>query len=512
VKILRNPMTIRIRRYLVPTVFLFLGFVTLSGFNREGGPSDIDCQECHDEMSKALDERYVHYPFEMKQCDACHDAEKFTLTEQVPDLCTVCHRDFQSEKGKELHSAAEDCTNCHNPHASKYQYMLVESVPNLCLQCHEPLPSGETPKSVHAPVEAGECDSCHNPHASANKPLLRQQPSELCGGCHDLADPDFAKAHLNLLKKDSSCLSCHRGHYSSNESLILENAHYPFAEKMCDSCHDSSAPGKFTASGSQLCLNCHADIETLVQSKFPHIAASEDCLGCHGPHATSKKSLLLETGEKLCGQCHDLTHEENAVLHPPFADGECTECHNPHGSANEGILNGAQSELCLNCHTDIREQIEERHPHTAVTQGCVACHEPHQGRLKSLLKEEGEALCFRCHDSRQKQTARFVHYPYREGVCLTCHLPHSGVGVGDLTKGVEELCTTCHQKKHKDFPHPVGIKPSPDFVLQPENKLNFKANDVITCTTCHFPHTSDTVFLLRVGVTGGDLCYQCHQR
>jgi predicted CXXCH cytochrome family protein len=505
---------LRIKNELIHIVFLFIAFMVFSGFDRERKSPESDCLDCHDKITQALHERYVHYPAEMKQCDACHNAQTFALTEQVPQLCIVCHRDFRKEHSTAVHAVLDDCTSCHNPHGSKNPKLLEQPVPDLCLTCHESLPADKKAQSIHPPVEAGECLSCHSPHSSANTALLKQEPAELCKSCHDTADANFNKKHLNLLKANSRCLSCHRGHYSANKSLVLENSHPPFAEGMCDSCHDTSAPGKMVASGPQLCLSCHSDIEKLIQSKFPHVAAADDCLNCHSPHTAPNKFLLTQNGEKLCAQCHDTTvlRQQNARLHPPFNDGQCTACHSPHGSENKGLLAGSETGICLKCHTEVKETIEKQHPHTAVQQGCVSCHQPHQGQLNSLLKDEGDALCFRCHDSKAKETARYVHYPYAEGVCATCHLPHSGVGVGHLTKGVDELCTTCHRKTHKDFPHPVGVKPSSGFLLNPENQLNFNTNDTIQCTTCHFPHTGDTVFLLKVGVSGGDLCYQCHRR
>jgi predicted CXXCH cytochrome family protein len=147
-----------------------------------------------------------------------------------------------------------------------------------------------------------------------------------------------------------------------------------------------------------------------------------------------------------------------------------------------------------------------------VEQGCVACHQPHGGKLGAFLKAEGESLCFRCHDSRLKNISRFVHYPYKEGNCSTCHLPHAGAGNANLAMETDDLCTMCHPSRHKEFPHPVGVKPSPDIIVKPENKLGFEPDDVVVCTTCHAPHAADIVFLLRANIIGGELCYECHQR
>ncbi len=499
--------------------FFLLGvFFVFSGFNVEHDPTKTECLDCHADMKEALQKKYLHYPFESKQCDACHDPETFGFTEQGSAICTVCHRDYaKEEEMKSVHPVVDECTTCHSPHSSEYPTLLLDRLPDLCLMCHEGMPAGERPASVHPPFEDGECTTCHNPHTSPNRALLVEKPWDLCTGCHDVTDEAFNKAHLNLLSEGTDCLSCHKGHFSSNKALILENAHYPFSEGMCDSCHvisEGEKQVKLVAVGSQLCTVCHSDIEELLKSKFPHLPAEEDCLNCHGPHATPNSSLLIEPGVGLCSRCHAdaLVPPEGARLHEPFSNGQCVECHNPHGSDVPGILAGPEKETCFKCHSEIAKQIQEQHPHTAVEQGCVACHQPHMGNLPALLKDEGQALCFRCHDSRPQRIYRFVHFPYKEGNCSTCHMPHSGVGNGNLTMETEQLCSLCHPSRHKDFPHPVGVKPSADLDIRPDNKLNFGPDDEVVCTTCHTPHATDIVFLLRVGVTGGELCYQCHQR
>jgi len=504
-------------RILIKFSCLALLFLSLTAFNREGDPEKTECLDCHDDIKEVMKQKFLHYPFENEQCDACHDSKTYGFAEEGAKLCTVCHRDFGAEgEGNVLHEAVDDWTNCHNPHASQNAALLVEKSPEICFMCHEGLP-GKEPASVHAPYESGECITCHDPHISPNRSLLVEKSPALCAECHDTADADFNGAHLNLLTSGVDCLSCHEGHFSSNESLILANSHPPFSEKMCDSCHEmpeGNKQSKLVAEGAQLCTECHSDMGELLQLKFPHIPAEEDCLNCHEPHATSSPKLLIKTGMDLCSDCHDElpVSDEEMRLHEPFSDGQCTDCHDPHGSDQRGVLALDERDLCLQCHSEIAEMQDGQTPHTAVLQGCVACHEPHKGRLEKLLKDKGEALCFKCHESREQKVSRFVHFPYKQGNCSTCHMPHSGADGANFAKDTRALCTLCHPSEHKAFPHPTGIKPSPDLAIQPGNKLNFSSGDTLTCTTCHEPHATDIVFLLHVGVTGGELCYQCHRQ
>lgn len=501
-------------------VFLLIFFFLFTGFNREQDPSKSECLDCHDDIKAALKEKYLHYPVEAEQCDACHNEATSGYVEKGSALCTVCHRDYAGEaEGKIVHEAVEDCTNCHNPHASANKLLLIDPVPSLCFSCHDiPYVVGEF-ASEHAPFEEGECLTCHDSHISSNRALLVEPPHALCSTCHDYEDAGFNKTHYNLLQKDTDCLSCHRGHVSSNAGLIVENSHAPFAEGACDSCHlTASGVGDsgLVARGALLCIPCHSEIDQLLKSKFVHFPAEEDCLNCHGPHGTGEESGLLETGRDLCALCHDDTMivGEGEEMHQPFSEGECVRCHDPHGSDYQGILSTHEKETCLPCHSQIAETLENTQGHTATLQGCSGCHEAHKGKLRSLLKGEGEGeeLCFRCHDSRSQEIFRFVHYPYKEGNCATCHLPHGGIGDAILTKEPEQLCTMCHPERHKEFPHPTGVKPSAESESRPESKLPLSSKGEVVCTTCHVSHSTNTVFLLRSNVIGGELCYECHQR
>ncbi len=497
---------------------LIIVFAILTGFNRQQDPTKKECLDCHDEMSATFSEKYLHYPFKSQQCDACHDETTFGFTEKGSRLCTVCHRDYEAEKDKNvIHAAVDDCTSCHDPHASRNATLLNETIPSLCFLCHEGIPKDKKLLSTHLPFERGECMSCHDPHISPHPSLLLDTPTKLCATCHGIQESGFKKAHLNLLTEGAACLSCHEGHFSANRGLIFENAHQPFSEGICDACHEKKKEGEKTvliAQGSLLCTSCHSDIQEQIDSKFPHLPAEQDCLNCHGPHATAQKSLLIMREEELCKKCHadTLVQTGSSMIHEPFSSGTCGSCHHPHGSQSQGILIKGERELCMDCHSGIAEEVEKNHPHSALEQGCVSCHEAHMGQLTSLLKEEGENLCNRCHESRSKKISRYVHYPYKEGNCSTCHLPHAGKGKANLKMEGDDICLFCHPSQHNDFPHPMGALPSNELDIKPDNPLGYERGEEITCATCHVPHSGDIVFLLRVSVTEGQLCYECHQR
>lgn len=112
-----------------------------------------------------------HGPYAAKLCTACH-ASPTSNTFVVPreELCQHCH-DLQLDK-KYIHGpiASGGCVSCHDPHSSKYRYMLVADAGTFCLHCHQREDIERVPAHVGA---SDQCTSCHDPHQSDRKYLLR---------------------------------------------------------------------------------------------------------------------------------------------------------------------------------------------------------------------------------------------------------------------------------------------------------------------------------------------------
>jgi predicted CXXCH cytochrome family protein len=65
--------------------------------------------------------------------------------------------------------AAGQCVLCHEPHRSRYPFLLKKDVPELCMQCHQSLDSVEN----HARPNYAACLDCHWGHTSVAKHLLK---------------------------------------------------------------------------------------------------------------------------------------------------------------------------------------------------------------------------------------------------------------------------------------------------------------------------------------------------
>ena len=89
------------------------------------------------------------------------------------------------------------CTACHSPHATDYRYQLYRPINELCVSCHIGLkginkghPVGGHPvKGPKDPIRQGRkftCTSCHNPHGSKYKYLLIGDilGGHVCSKCH----------------------------------------------------------------------------------------------------------------------------------------------------------------------------------------------------------------------------------------------------------------------------------------------------------------------------------------
>ncbi len=95
-------------------------------------------------------------------------------------------------------------------------------------------------------------------------------------------------------------------------------------------------PVKFA--GQKACLECHQDIDDLIQQD---VHSEISCETCHGPgqkHSENGDTTLLEkpVSRESCGMCHskNAAKRKEAVfqvnLKEHNVNKKCIECHNPH--------------------------------------------------------------------------------------------------------------------------------------------------------------------------------------
>lgn len=348
----------------------------------------------------------------------------------APNDCisSKCHTTILSKKN--VHDAAEGCTDCHNavggahPVKGQKTFELLNTVPDLCYACHDEYGKKKT---VHSPVEDGSCTDCHDPHSTTEPGLLKATLGDVCKDCHE-GPTDHPNLHGPVA--DGDCVSCHEPHESDTAWLLLKDQ-------------------------PSLCVECHTDKEDELKMAVVHSPAEDSCTDCHDPHGSEHPVLLVEKGTALCFSCHESTKDEIAaakVTHDPMEDDDeaCATCHAPHASEHASLLLEAPREVCLECHdATVPRDVPVLHGKNR-DGNCAACHTPHGGEVAGLLKaafpggnyqrwdEKAYPLCFECHERTLVSEAETGSATaFREGR-KNLHTVH----VDDGDKG--RSCAMCH--------------------------------------------------------------------
>lgn len=142
-----------------------------------------DCTVCHNPHGDQFQfELWANGDTDI--CIACH-TDKKKLVYEI--------------KGLVVHGilSGSGCIACHSPHATPYRFQLYKPIYELCISCHTKLAGVERghPVDKH-PVRGGKdprreghefsCTSCHNPHGSRYKFMLVGDivGEQVCVNCH----------------------------------------------------------------------------------------------------------------------------------------------------------------------------------------------------------------------------------------------------------------------------------------------------------------------------------------
>ncbi len=399
----------------VPMILLL---ILLPPYPLHGQPVEVDqpgvCFGCHADIEEQTSERHRHTAFEFGECSDCHNphASKHAtlLKEREADLCLSCHDEIGEElKRASVHSPARggDCVRCHDPHASPNKGQLTQRMPDLCKDCHEPVNEWLQRSRIHSPVRAGNCSACHGTHGSENERLLRRSVPELCLDCHRRGS-GFASAHQGRDVSKADCVACHDPHASNRRGLLRANQHAPFAGGQCNTCHPALAnQGSFAVGENikELCIRCHRGATEFEKERFHHnLDDARSCVNCHNPHASNTGSMLAAKQPILCMKCHFNTPEHGGKSQYITHNGiDCTTCHKPHGADNRKYLKSLDVDLCLGCHEAAHRSSHPVGPdvidkRTGEPVTCLSCHRLHgSGFEKYLALDPQMDLCIQCH-------------------------------------------------------------------------------------------------------------------
>ena len=175
-------------------------------------------------------------------------------------------------------------------------------------------------------------------------------------------------------------------------------------------------------------------------------------------------------------------------------DETCSGCHEPEANSLRATLHGKAQNA--------------RTPAARNGQSCETCHGPGQAhvdtgdktkikRFTAMSAKDINATCLTCHSKGSHAQWNGGMHDARNLSCATCHSVHSPKSEKAQLKTATSVqtCETCHKQET------MKVKKSGHMPVR-EGKMD--------CTTCHTPHGSTNVRMLKVGNTINETCASCH--
>ena len=198
---------------------------------------DIDCGECHDDVSHATT---VHTDVTCLEChtnvtSAHEGADLEPLTDE--ESYGECHGSVGRTIGRSVHGGEAGCLDCHGaPHDIREGSDLASAVSKVnqiqqCGACHDDPPelidgflAGEHGKALllSGLINAPTCSDCHGDHRimetdKGRAPTAHQNSPEMCGTCHSILLEEWKDQSAHGLawqddKEGPVCVDCHASH------------------------------------------------------------------------------------------------------------------------------------------------------------------------------------------------------------------------------------------------------------------------------------------------------------
>ncbi len=189
----------------------------------------------------------------------------------------------------------------------------------------------------------------------------------------------------------------------------------------------------------------------------------------------------------------------------------------PSKSSSEKSAGFVGKETCVTCHESegksfdhtLHGRIQDKRT-PAASQACETCHGPGQAhvdsggdktkirRFSALSAQDANNTCLSCH-SKNGSHAQWngSMHDARNVSCVSCHSVHNPKSEKAQLKTVRvtETCATCHKQEA------MKIQKSSHMPLQ-EGKME--------CTSCHSPHGSNNIRMLKTGNWLNESCTSCH--
>ena len=234
------------------------------------------------------------------------------------------------------------------------------------------------------------------------------------------------------------------------------------------------------------------------------------------PEGYTKNFFHTDRNEKLCKACHHMKKDTKFKFTKKIKPSKIN-------MRSFSVMRNPEKSNCFTCH---KAMTRGKYGHApAVNFACTECHNGKSGknnsnnfgRSKYLTQDPTQDMCFSCHKGIKKDivSAYSTHATLAKGQCTKCHDPHSSDHLFHLRKSIVKLCATCHPEKIEGK-HILG-----SFVFGRNRgrhpvqgaKDPARKGRKLVCTSCHNPHGSQGVFLLRTkGKIPYSVCQRCHKK
>jgi DmsE family decaheme c-type cytochrome len=232
------------------------------------------------------------------------------------------------------------------------------------------------------------------------------------------------------------------------------------------------------------------------------------------PPVQAAQAGATYVGDADCSTCHEAEHKGFvSTLHAkkddprtPAASKSCETCHGP---ASKHVDDPAKNKLrsfkksapadinavFTTCHNRGEHALWDNSQHESRNLSCTSCHSVHASKSPTgqLKAARQQDVCATCHKDKVAKLDRSGHMPVREGKmqCSTCHSPHGSTNVKLLRKG-DSIGDMCVScHTEKRGPFLWEHAPGRDG-----------------CVTCHDPHGSSNERMLVAKPP--ILCQRCH--
>jgi DmsE family decaheme c-type cytochrome len=175
-------------------------------------------------------------------------------------------------------------------------------------------------------------------------------------------------------------------------------------------------------------------------------------------------------------------------------DDTCTACHESEGQSLSRTQHGKAQNV--------------RTPAAKTNMACETCHGPGKEhsetgdkakirRPAAMAPREASEICLTCHTTSTHVNWKGGMHDARNLTCVTCHSIHSPKSEKAQLKTatVVETCVTCHRTE-------VAKEQRSGHMPLREAKMD--------CASCHNPHGSTNVRMLKVGNWINETCVSCH--